>query len=1165
MVMHLIRRASSDGVVRQVPYSSPDVTRNHADVGVLKACGLSSVAFALILGSTHARATCPAAGAAITVSSGTRTETGCSVATTNTGVTVSGGSLALDASSVTTTANGIPSISVSGGQFSASNLAISSGGLGITTSGGGVSTLRGSFMLNSGRGGTTNGFEQGINLKGNGRFTLTSAPTDTVIVNVNSVQGSGVYADDTGTVATLNGGGLFQINLINPLNAGINNVNEASALRASNGTINVVGNLQLDAKQGRGYGLWTGDSTTPVITVQGNTTIATHGSQGLGIRLDGGTIALTGDLTITTGVFPSNTDAANGAGSAGVRAVNGQMTVTGTTTIMTVGGVAAVGSTGLTQTQESAYGLWDTSYSRVQVGGTGAAMTFGGPVNIDTRGVAAYGIYNDTNSGTMTFNGAVNIATHGGQGTVTWYRTSGLNTPVNETVGSWGVNSNVAGTTTFGKALTITTDTDGSGGVRSKGGWIEAQGALNVATAGANAHGIYASSASTGGRNFNGIITVGGVADIATQGGGASDVFADQNGIVELNGGAKLRTADSAAKGILATGNSNISGHGVFDVVGALQSQNTSLLTLNMAPDSVFTGTTKRLDTSTFNLSLSDSSWTMTGDSNLSDLVNDPSAIVFTAPTGDPTLSASYKTLTVNNYSGNGTLALNTYLDTDYSPSDRLIIYAGTATGPSKIAVTNSGGAGAQTTYDGIPVVLAMSGGTTAAAAFALAHPVLAGPYEYTLQRGGVTAGTENDWFLTSSINCSRPNAPVPPCPEPPAPPAPPGPPAPPSPPAPPGPPAPPAPPVPPGPPAPPAPPSPPLPPTPPDPPPTPVPPPPPGPPLAPDYRPEVSLYTALPSMALRYGWATLGNLHERVGDEQQLAGRSDLWQPSTLNGAWVRLIGEDGDVDGSSHGIYSGSPHYDYNQVTLQGGMDIYAKEHDNEQRDFAGVYLADGRMRSSVTNWDDTYAGRNVVKAQSLGLYWTHYWQEGAYLDGVLQGSWYKSSAQSVDDYALKRSNFGWAASLEGGYPFHHDSQEWEPQLQVIYQSINSGASSDAAAIVRFSNIDSLVGRAGLRWANTWALEPTTDGIQRLFTGWLRFNLWKEFKGQPTTSFSSDDGFVPFDGSIKGSWWQLNGGISWQVSRRTSFYANLGYQRGFNSQGFHAWDGKVGLRWNW
>jgi outer membrane autotransporter protein len=332
-----------------------------------------------------------------------------------------------------------------------------------------------------------------------------------------------------------------------------------------------------------------------------------------------------------------------------------------------------------------------------------------------------------------------------------------------------------------------------------------------------------------------------------------------------------------------------------------------------------------------------------------------------------------------------------------------------------------------------------------------------------------------------------------------------------------------------------------------------------------PDYRPEVSLYTALPAMALRYGWATLDNLHERVGEEEQLRGRGDLREDNYLNALWVRVIGEDGNVRGASQGIYNGSPQYDYIIMAFQAGMDVFAEEHENQQRDHAGLYLGTGRIRSDVTNYDGSNAGDDIVKGQSLGLYWTHFWTEGQYLDVVWQGTWSKYSAKSDEGLDLHHSNFGWAASLEGGYPFHDDSQVWEPQAQVIYQRVNSGQTSDAAAIVRFSNITSLVGRAGLRWANTWTQEPAADGSPRLFTGWLRFNLWKEFKGRPTTSFSSEDGFVPFDGSIKGSWWQLNGGLTWELDKNTSFYANLGYQKGFSSRGFHAWDGKVGFRWNW
>ena len=76
---------------------------------------------------------------------------------------------------------------------------------------------------------------------------------------------------------------------------------------------------------------------------------------------------------------------------------------------------------------------------------------------------------------------------------------------------------------------------------------------------------------------------------------------------------------------------------------------------------------------STSDLTLIDSTWNMTGNSNVTNLTNDPSIINYLPPVGDPTLLSSYKTLTVDNYVGEGgQIRLNTYLAGDGSPSDRL-------------------------------------------------------------------------------------------------------------------------------------------------------------------------------------------------------------------------------------------------------------------------------------------------------------------------------------------------------------------------------------------------------------------------------------------------------------------------------------------------------------
>jgi len=98
----------------------------------------------------------------------------------------------------------------------------------------------------------------------------------------------------------------------------------------------------------------------------------------------------------------------------------------------------------------------------------------------------------------------------------------------------------------------------------------------------------------------------------------------------------------------------------------------------------------------------------------------------------------------------NGVIGVNTLLDGDNSPSDRLVINGGSATGASILQVTNVGGLGAQTSGNGIQVVSAQNGATTTAGAFFLARPAMAGPYEYTLYRGARDDSDQQSWYLRS-------------------------------------------------------------------------------------------------------------------------------------------------------------------------------------------------------------------------------------------------------------------------------------------------------------------------------------------------------------------------------------------------------------------------------
>ncbi|WP_367345977.1 autotransporter outer membrane beta-barrel domain-containing protein [Stenotrophomonas bentonitica] len=559
------------------------------------------------------------------------------------------------------------------------------------------------------------------------------------------------------------------------------------------------------------------------------------------------------------------------------------------------------------------------------------------------------------------------------------------------------------------------------------------------------------------------------------------------------------------------------------------------------ATTSTLTGSATTAPGSTSNLTLVDSLWRMTGSSNVTSLVNDPSRIEFSPPLGDPLLAASYKTLTVSTYAGDGTLAMNTWLGADDAPSDRLVVLNGTSDGPGSIEISNTVGLGDLTVANGITVVQAINS-TTAVNNFSLAGPVVAGPFEYFLYRGApggqaADSDTANSWFLRSVIDCASPGAPSPPCPAPPPPPDPPTPPTPPAPPT-----------------------------------------PPPAPPT-PAFRQEVSLIAAIPAMAAIYGRTLIDTLHERVGDLSLLRQRDDFDPDRTgSNGAWLRYVGHDGEHDGGKRGIYGArGPDFDYRFDALQIGLDLYRRIDANDaSRTHAGLYLAYGKGKGEVNHNLLDYrfhAGTDRFVARTVGGYWTKFNDREAYLDAVAQYTSYDLRVQSLRLPDSFTNASGVALSLEGGWPFVlnngdgaiSENGRWrlEPQAQVIWQQVDVDAMDDPTVQVRFSDTDSLVGRLGAR-LNRNGQRESRAGEDRLSNAWLRANVWHEFRGEPRTEFATNSGYLPFAVDLGGSWGEVGIGGTWQVSETGYLYTDLDYSWSFDGDET-GWNGKVGARWNW
>jgi outer membrane autotransporter protein len=511
----------------------------------------------------------------------------------------------------------------------------------------------------------------------------------------------------------------------------------------------------------------------------------------------------------------------------------------------------------------------------------------------------------------------------------------------------------------------------------------------------------------------------------------------------------------------------------------------------------------------------------------------------------DPTPPGT--TLTVaGGYVGNGgALNLNTFLGGDGSPSDRLVISGGAATGTTSVHVTNVGGPGALTTGNGILVVNAINGATTAPDAFALAGEVRAGAFDYDLFRGGVS-GSLNDYFLRSDFIVP----PIPP--EPPIPP---------------------------------------IPPFPPTPPPDPLPPS-----IYPIIGPELATYGVVQPLARQLGLSILGTLDDRVGDTYEPDGcavapapeASSVDLPTRKSGntlptrkpgpvlalcplfapsVWGRFFGQTVD----NHYQAFADPRASGNLGGFQGGIDLLRGSLIAGQYERAGLYGAFGdtsvNVNGLVTNpaataYINTHTGSVNINAWSGGAYWTHVGPGGWYLDAVLQGTSYGGSA-STQFARLDTDGWGFIGSLEGGVPFAFPQLGpgfvLEPQGQILWQKVSFRHDYDGLGDVALGDTTGPSGRLGLR--TKWTI--VTAGGQ-VWQPYLRGNLWRDWGAEANTVFSGTDS-VPLVNQA--TMLEFGGGLTGRINPNVSVFANVDYEFavGSGDNKRNGVRGAFGARYTW
>lgn len=289
----------------------------------------------------------------------------------------------------------------------------------------------------------------------------------------------------------------------------------------------------------------------------------------------------------------------------------------------------------------------------------------------------------------------------------------------------------------------------------NKGGIIEL-GSTNIRAEGTTAHGIYAEAGSK---------KVGG----ATVTAGSQVYLGGDTTINVVSDGRKFALYAKGADSQISSSDrlSGDSIRSVFTVDGDMKAETKGIIDLQMADNSRFTGSTNSLEynaagapntttNGTINLDIAGASsiWNMTADSVLSNLTLTGATLRYNSPDdlSDPDAFVP-KTLTVaGDYTGNGGhLIMNTVLNGDDSPTDKLLI-KGNSAGTTTVSFVNIGGQGGLTILNGIEVITVdgISDGT-----FTQNGRIVARAYDYYLGRG--KNGNENNWYLTSDYSLVTP------------------------------------------------------------------------------------------------------------------------------------------------------------------------------------------------------------------------------------------------------------------------------------------------------------------------------------------------------------------------------------------------------------------------
>jgi outer membrane autotransporter protein len=315
------------------------------------------------------------------------------------------------------------------------------------------------------------------------------------------------------------------------------------------------------------------------------------------------------------------------------------------------------------------------------------------------------------------------------------------------------------------------------------------------------------------------------------------------------------------------------------------------------------------------------------------------------------------------------------------------------------------------------------------------------------------------------------------------------------------------------------------------------------------------------PDIARQSTMFALGTFRERLGDQTLLAQPGEADPPPGEDdpppAIWGRVFGEK--LREGLSGILE--PRFDGQIGAVQAGLDVLKSEILPGGIDHVGVFYtyesAGGDGRAFALGRADAADGTLALNTNSIAAYWTHVGEGDWYADAVLMGSFFNASPNSSQDIGTRLFGHALTGSLEGGYPVPiTDTIGFEPQLQLVVQSLAFDPAADPFTTLAFDDNIGVSGRVGLQVDDEVQIEDMRIEPR------LIANFWRTFSGDDTVLFNQVTALsTPFAETV----FEIGGGGAARFTDHFGGYADFTYSTNLGGEYVHAVRGFVGVRYSW